>query len=152
MSKPEFYAAAYMIIENDLWEILFMKRQNTWFRDWDFQLSAGHLEWKESMVDCAIRESKEELNIDIEKDDLSVVHISHRISSQDTEWDYRVYFDIYVKINKYSWELKINEPEKCSELKFVDIYNIPEDEKGLFSYDLDVLKKIKKMESFSEIN
>jgi 8-oxo-dGTP pyrophosphatase MutT (NUDIX family) len=37
------------------------------------------------MVECAIRESKEELNIDIEKDDLSVVHISHRISSQDTK-------------------------------------------------------------------
>jgi hypothetical protein len=29
MSKPEFYASAYMIIENDLGEILFMKRQNT---------------------------------------------------------------------------------------------------------------------------
>jgi 8-oxo-dGTP pyrophosphatase MutT (NUDIX family) len=35
------------------------------------------------MVDCAIRESKEELNIDIDKNDLSVVHISHRVSPQN---------------------------------------------------------------------
>jgi hypothetical protein len=83
---------------------------------------------------------------------LSVVHISHRVSPQNIIWNSEVSFDIYVKIKKYSWDLKINEPEKCSELKFVDIYNIPEDEKRLFSYDLDVLKKIKKRESFSEIS
>ena len=151
MAKPEFYSAAYMLIENELWEYLFMKRANTWFRDGAFQIPAGHLEWEESMIDCAIRESKEELDIEILKNNCEVIHISHRVSPQE-KWSYsRIYFDIYVKINKYSWKLKINEPEKCSELKFVDIDNISKLEKELFSYDLDVIRKINAWENFSEI-
>ena len=151
MQKPQFYSAAYMIIENELWEVLFSKRANTGYRDWGFQLPAGHLEWEESMIECAIRESKEELCIDIKEEDLSVVHISHRISPQEKWWDTRVYFDIYVKINKYSWMPIIWELEKCSELKFVDINNISKEDKNLFSFDLDIVKKIRKGENFSEV-
>jgi len=152
MAKPEFYSAAYMIIENNNWEILFMKRANTWFRDGAYQIPAGHLEWKESMIDCAIRESKEELDIDILKEDCEVAHISHRVSPQNRNNNSRVYFDVYVKINKYSWKLKINEPHKCSELKFIDINNIIDEEKDLFSYDLDIIKMFRDWKKFSEIN
>ena len=38
MRKPEFYSATYAIIENKKWEILFMKRANTGFRDWCYQI------------------------------------------------------------------------------------------------------------------
>ena len=147
MAKSEFYAASYMIIENEYWEVLFMRRANTGFRDWAFQIPAGHIEREESMIDCAIRESKEELDVDILDEDCEVAHISHRVN----KWE-RVYFDVYVKVKKYSWKLKINEPEKCSELKFIDINNILPEEKDLFSYDLDIIKMIKNWESFSEIN
>ena len=151
MAKAEFYAATYMIIENEKKEVLFMKRANTGFRDGAFQVPAWHLEGEESMIKWAIREAKEELDIDVLEKDCEVVHISHRISPQNRGWNVRVYFDVYVKIKKFSWELKINEPEKCSELKFIDIENIKEEEKELFSYDLDIIKKIKAWEKFSEI-
>jgi len=143
MEKQIFYAAAYIIIENEKWEILFMKRANTGFRDGEYQVPAGHMDGNETMIDCSIREAKEELDIDIK--DCHIVHISHRLASD------REYFDVYVKVNKYSWEIKINEPEKCSELVFIDINNIPENEKKLFSYDLDIVKKIKNGEYFSEV-
>ncbi len=145
MAKAEFYGAVYMIIENEKWEVLFMRRANTGFRDGAFQVPAGHLEWSESMIDCAIRESKEELDIDILEKDCEVVHISHRVSSD------RVYFDVYVKVRKYSWEPKINEPEKCSELRFIDIDHISEEDKNLFSYDLDIVRKVGNGECFSEV-
>ena len=143
MAKPEFYAAGYMFIENDKWEYLFMKRANTGFRDGAYQVPAGHLEWEESMIDCIKREAKEELDIDIK--DCKIVHISHRIAPN------RVYFDFYAKVISYGGELKINEPQKCSELKFIDINNISDKEKDLFSYDLDIIKKIENWECFSEI-
>jgi len=145
MAKAEFYAAWYMIIENKKWEILFMKRVNTWFRDGAYQVPAGHLEWEETMIDCVIREVKEELDIDIVKKDCEVAHISHRVAKD------RVYFDFYVKIKKYSWELKINESHKCIELKFINIENISESEKDLFSYDLDIIKDVRKWEKFSDL-
>ena len=126
-----------------------MKRVNTGFRDGEYQVPAWHMDGNETMIDCSIREAKEELDIDIK--DCEVVHISHRISKQEKKLDNREYFDVYVKVNKYSWEIKINEPEKCSELVFIDIENIPENEKKLFSYDLDIIKKIKKWDYFSEI-
>ena len=150
MRNPEFYAAVYAIIKNKAWEILFMKRQNTWFKDWCFQIPAGHLEWKESLKYGFIREMKEELWIDILEKDCEIQHISHRISKQDI-WDDRVYFDSYIEVQKYSWEIKNTEPEKCSELKFIDINNISESDKELFWYDLEVIRKIKKWEKFSEI-
>ena len=151
MATPIFYAAAYMIIENEKWEFLFMKRANTGFRDGKYQLPAGHMDGNETMIECAIREAKEELDIDILEKNCEVVHISHRILSQEGKSETREYFDVYINVNKYSWEIKINEPEKCSELVFIDIENIPENEKKLFSYDLDIIKKIKNWEYFSEI-
>ena len=86
------------------------------------------------------------------KENCEVVHISHRVSPQENKSETRIYFDIYVKINNYFWKLKINEPHKCSELKFVDINNISESEKDLFSYDLEIIKMVKNWENFSEIN
>lgn len=146
MRKPGFYSAVYWIIKNEKWEILFQKRANTWFRDWCFQISSWHIEWEEKFKESFIREMKEELNIDIQDSNCELAHISHRINK-----DERVYFDVYFVVNNYSWELRNNEIEKCSEIKFVDINNINEDEKHLFWYDLDVIREIEKWEKFSEV-
>lgn len=143
MRNPNFYSAVYWIIENEKWEILFQKRANTGFRDWEYQLPAWHIEWRETIINSLIREMKEELDINILEQDLEIKHISHRISK-----DVRVYFDIYIKITKYSWTIKNAEEDKCSEIKFINTKNIKE--QNLFSYDLEVLKKIENWESFSE--
>ena len=37
------------------------------------------------------------------------------------------YFDVYFIVKKYKGEIKINEPEKCSELVWADPYDLPED-------------------------
>ena len=144
--KPNCYSATYWIIKNEKWEILFMRRANTWFRDWMFQIPAGHLEWEETMKEWFIREMKEELWIEILENDCEIIEISHRISL-----DNRVYFDIYIKVNKYSWEIKNTEPEKCSELKFINIEKISENDKKLFGYDLQIIQKINKWDKFNEI-
>lgn len=143
MRKPNFYWACYAIIKNRKWEILFQKRKNTGFRDWEYQLPAGHIEWKESMKDCIKRELKEELWIDVKNIDLEINHISHRVSSD------RISFDVYQTVKKYSWILKNIEIEKCSELRFFNLKNIKNKEK--FWYDLEVIKKIENWEKFSEI-
>jgi len=41
-------------------------------------------------------------------------------------------------------KITMAKPEKCSELKWININNISENEKELFSYDLDIIKMIKK--------
>lgn len=147
---PEFYAATYWIIQNKEWNILFQKRQNTWFQDWCYQIPAGHIEWEESVKEWFIREMKEELDITISEKDCEIVHISHRISKRINNQKNRVYFDIYIKVEKYSWNIKNAEPEKCSELIFIDINNINENKK-LFWDDIDVIKRINEWEYFSDV-
>ena len=144
MRNWEFYSAVFWIIENEKWEILFQKRQNTWFADWLYQLPSWHIEWEELFKEAFKREMKEEINIDINDDDIDIVHISHRIRKND-----RIYFDIYLKVNKYSWELKNNEIEKCSELKFINIDNCNKEE--MIWFDIDVIKLVREWKQISEI-
>ena len=87
---------------------------------------------------------KEEINIDIKQEDIDVKHVSHRIR----KWD-RIYFDIYLKVNKYSGEIKNNEPEKCSELIFVDLDDYNENE--MKGFDIKCIKMIKEWKQISEI-
>lgn len=143
MRKAEFYSAVFGIIENEKWEILFQKRQNTCYNDWLFQLPSGHVEWEEFYKDALIREMKEELDITILEDDIDILHVQHIVH----KW-WLVYFDIYLKINKYSWEIKNNEPEKCSELRFIDLKKYSEDE--ITHIDIEVLDMIKDWKQISE--
>ncbi len=144
MRKPEFYSAVYLIIKDNDWKILFGRRK--WnFKNWYFQIiPAWHLEWEETYFDSAIREAKEELWVNVKKEDLKIIHICHRIMKGEI-----VYFDIYIKAKKYYWEIKICEKEKCSEIWFFDIENLPDDK--FVSYDIDAIKNAYSWDNFSEI-
>lgn len=139
----EYYSAAFAIIKDEQWKILFQKRANTGFRDGFYQLPSGHLEWEESMIACIIREVKEEINLDVAEKDCRVVHMSHSVNP----WE-RTYFNIYIEISTYSWELKNMETNKCSELRFIDRDEIRTSE--LCAYDNYILEKIEAWEPFSD--
>lgn len=143
MRNWEFYAAVFWIIKNKKWEILFQRRKNTWFSDWLLQLPSWHIEWEEFFKEALIREMKEEININISENDIDVQHISHRIRKNE-----RTYFDVYLIIKNYSGEIFNNEPEKCSELKFIDLSDYNKDE--MVGFDINILKMIQKWETFSE--
>lgn len=142
MRKPEFYSAVFAIIKNKEWNILFQRRQNTGFRDWLYQLPSWHLEWKETMKFSLIRELQEELNIKAKEEDLEILHISHVICPD------RVYFNIYIEVSKYNWEIKNLEPEKCSELVFKRYEEIKDNQ--AFKYEVETLENIFKWVKFSE--
>ena len=142
MRKPEFYSAVFWIIKNEKWKILFQKRQNTGFRDWLYQLPSWHLEWRETMKESLIRELEEEINIKAKEEDLEILHISHVICPD------RVYFNIYIKVLKYFWELNNNEIEKCSELVFKSYEEIKDNPD--FKYEVETLENIFNWDKFSE--
>lgn len=58
-----------------------------------------------------IRESKEEIGIDIKAQDLEVVHVMNRNTNREN-------LDIFMKPSKYEGEIENMEPNKCKELKF----------------------------------
>lgn len=143
MKKPEFFVAIYGIIEDDGWKILFQKRKNTWFADGTYQVPSGHLEWRETIKSGIQRELLEEIWIEVKEDDLEIVHVGHKLSTE------KVYIDFYLKVLNFSWEIKNMEPDKCEKLEFIDIDNIPEDK--VIGFNLWVLKDIREGKIFSEV-
>ena len=59
------------------------------------------------------------------------------------------YYDVYFEIDNYTGELKINEPEKCSELVWSDINNLPED---MIDFEIEAIKNNQKGVKFSTID
>jgi 8-oxo-dGTP pyrophosphatase MutT (NUDIX family) len=103
-------------------EILLHRRQNTGYQDgkWDIA-GSGHVDKDETARAAVVRECWEELGITVEPEDLVFAHLSHRISKD------RTYYDIYFFVTAYSGSPSIMEPEKCSELKWFGIQDLPED-------------------------
>lgn len=102
-------------------EILLQKRYNTGHMDGYYDLAAcGHLEENESIKDAIIRESKEELTIDINSEDLKLVTVYHE------KWDGPAYLRFFFYAEKYEGIETIGEPDKCSQLLWSDINNLPE--------------------------
>lgn len=100
-------------------EILLMKRKNTGYEDGKYGSIGGHLEKDEDFKDSLIRETKEEINIDLKKEDLTFVCMIHGKDLTDN------YVSIFFSCDKYSGDIKNNEIDKCSELKWFKLDSLP---------------------------
>lgn len=105
-------------------KILLHRRKNTGYQDgkWDIAAS-GHVDEGETAKMAVVRECAEELGIDVKITDLYFVHLSHRVSNSGG----RTYYDIYFVVNKYNGIPKIMEPDKCSELRWFKINELPKE-------------------------
>lgn len=105
-------------------QILLQRRRNTGFADglWDFSC-AGKVEDGESMTAAAVREAKEELGVAVAAKSLQFAVLLHKCDKPCN----LVYCNAYFVCAEYDGEPTVCEPEKCSELKWFDLDNLPED-------------------------
>jgi 8-oxo-dGTP diphosphatase len=99
-------------------EILLLRRFNTGFRDGEYSVPAGHLDGGETIMQAAIREAAEETGLRLVESDITFSTVMHRI-----EDDERV--DFFVQVQKWQDEPFNAEPEKCDDLRWVDINSLP---------------------------
>ncbi len=78
----------------------------------------GKQEYNETFIECAIRETKEETNLDVETIEVFNVH-------DDISTD-RHFITIQVIARNFSGELKAMEPEKIDKWEWFDLDNLPE--------------------------
>ena len=102
-------------------EYLLQKRQNTGFADgmWDFSAS-GHVEKDEPMTVTVRREVKEEISVDVLSEDIEFMGLLHSFGNGEPR------FLGCFRINNYSGEIKIGEPEKVAELKWFNENDLPD--------------------------
>lgn len=115
----KFYAAAFLVLLKD-GQVLLHKRQNTGYQDGNYSLVSGHFEFAETAKQCTIREAKEEANVDIRPDDLTVSHVMHRFRPD------RTYMDVYLTCNAWDGKVTNMEKETCEELKWFPIDDLPD--------------------------
>jgi len=119
------FSAIFPVIlqeKDDTIQILLHRRKNTGYQDGKWDISAsGHVDEGETAKMAVVRECAEELGIDVKIKDLSFVHLSHRVSNNGG----RTYYDIYFVVNKYHGIPKVIEPDKCSELRWFKIDDLP---------------------------
>jgi len=113
--------AVYILLEKD-GKILLGRRCNTGYQDGNYQVPAGHVEEEELPTEAIIRETKEEVNIDLVAENIELVHVGYR-PKHDPTGD-RI--DLFFKAKQWSGEVKNMEPEKCDDLNWFSWNNLPE--------------------------
>jgi len=120
--RHKIVPASYLVlIKNG--KILLQRRFNTGYEDGKYSMVAGHVDKGETFTQCLIREVKEEAGIMLSSDDLKVVHVMHRNSGTE-ENNERV--DVFFVAENWDGEIENKEPNKCDDLSWFDLNNLPE--------------------------
>lgn len=119
--RHKLIPACYLIIIKED-KVLMLERANTGYKDGYLSLPAGHVEHKEDVKHALIREVKEEINIDLQTEDIQEKIILHRYNDPHNF----EYIDFFFTANKWSGEIKNNEPEKCSQLIWANLNSLKE--------------------------
>jgi len=100
-------------------KVLLLRRFNTGYEDGKYSVIAGHLEGDEEIKAAAIREAREEAGIEISPQDLQVVGVMHRKSNDER-------IDFFLVTTSWSGEITNGEPERCDQLAWFDMDELPE--------------------------
>ncbi|MFH0889731.1 MAG: NUDIX domain-containing protein [Candidatus Aenigmatarchaeota archaeon] len=122
-------------------KILLLRRFNTGWMDGNYSVVAGHLDGNETFLEAMAREAKEEAGIEINTEDMNVVHVMHR-KVPDAE---RI--DVFIRADKWGGEIKNMEPGKCDDLSWFEINKLPE---NTIPYIRQAINKIEKRIIYSE--
>lgn len=110
--------AVHLILEHNN-EFLLLRRYNTGYEDGNYSVIAGHLNGNETIKEAMIREALEEANITIDDKHLKIVGVMHRKDGDES-------IDYYLYTNKFSGNIRIMEPNKCDDLAFYKLDNLPD--------------------------
>jgi 8-oxo-dGTP diphosphatase len=106
----------FLIREN---QVLLLRRCNTGYEDGNYSVPAGHLDGGEQVIEAASREAGEEVGVEISPHDIDVVGVMHRVSDDER-------IDFFVACSQWSGEPRNLEPEKCDELRWANLDDLPE--------------------------
>lgn len=118
MKRFKMIASSYLVLV-EKGKVLLSRRFQTGYMDGHYSLPAGHVDEGETIEDCLVREVKEEIGIEIKKPDIKLTHVMHR-----KEDDIRL--DFFYQASKYEGEIKNKEPNKCDDLNWFKLNQLPE--------------------------
>ena len=126
MGKAYLKSAVHMIIvEND--KILLQKRKGSKLWPGFYALPAGHIDEEENQFDALVREAKEELDIQIDPNNILKSYVVFRRNYFEIDGkQLEPYIDYYFEIHDYKGTPKIVEKDKCDELIWANVNDLPD--------------------------
>ena len=134
--------AVHLILFRDN-DVLLLRRANSPWRNGWYSVIAGHVDGNETIAHAMVREALEEGGLTVQESDMRFVHVLHRIS-KDSE-----YIDYFFIPEKYSGEPKNMEPDKCDDLSWFPLDQLPE---NTIPYIRQAIERIRAGVAFSEFD
>lgn len=122
-----------------------MRRRGSGYYDGWYSVPAGHVEAGESPVDCLIRETKEEIGIDLIKKNITHAHTMYRIQHGEASDRVDCFFTA-------EWRGKrkptICELRKCDDMQWFSLSALP---KKMIPFVRAAILSIEKDQPYSEL-
>lgn len=135
MSKDKFKlipAVHLLLISNK--KILLLRRFNTGYEDGKYSVVAGHVDGNETAMTAMSREAFEEAGIKIDRKDLEFAHVMHRMSNEER-------IDLFFTAKAWKGNPVNKEPDKCDELSWFTLDNLPGNIIPYVAYAIDCYGK-----------
>jgi len=147
MKKQRFKLtpASYLVLIKNS-EVLLLRRYNTGYNDGNYSLVAGHLDGQETFRQAMVREAKEEAGVNLNPNDLDIVHVMHR-QENFSDVGRRERIDIFIRPRKWRGKPQNLEPEKCDDVNWFPLNSLP---KNTIPYIKQVLEHIHNKVFYSE--
>lgn len=142
MTKHNIILAVYLIIQKEDDILLHLRSETSRYKPNLFGLVSGNVESNESCVEAIIREAKEEVGIELNENDLQLAYTLHRKENDEES------IDLFYKIEKWAGQIKNNEPEKCKELAWHKLNDLPN---NTIDYIRTVLMDISNKKNYANI-
>lgn len=142
MTKERFkvIASVYLVLTKDK-KILLSRRYNTGYFDGSYSFPAGHLDEDETLKQGMVREVKEEIDVIVDPTDLELIHTMNRRIPNDER------IDFFFTTKKWQGEPKIMELDKCDDLSWFELDNLPQ---NIIPYIKQVIDSILNNINYSE--
>lgn len=109
-----------------------------------YSLVGGCMEDGETVKQAAVREIKEEVNLDVCEQDVEVISVFHRITPDN--WQS---IEFVLLVHKFSGDSELMENNVCGDLRWFELNNLPQ---NISAYAKRAIDNYINKEIFSEIN
>lgn len=118
-TREVFRAAVFAIIRDEQGRVLLQRRAHTGYMDGYYDFPSGHIDAGEGFTAAAVRELREETSLQADESDLRLKHLN--LNHTDLP-----YINAVFDVEKWEGTPKIMEPNKCDDMRFFALSDLPE--------------------------